>query len=94
VEQILLFKGADVVVGPHGAGMTNIGFCRPGTKVLELMQSTFIRIFMTRIAQAARLDYRVECFGGEDRKDPSQQSWSVDIGRMMEAVSDMIGATG
>ena len=94
VEQIRLFKGADVVVGPHGAGMTNIGFCRPGTKVLELMQSTFIRIFMTRIAQAARLDYRVECFGGEDREDPSQQSWSVDIGRMMEAVSDMIGATG
>ncbi len=91
VEQIRLFKGADVVVGPHGAGMTNIGFCRPGTKVLELMQSTFVRVFMTRIAQAARLDYRVACFESEDPEDMPRHGWSVDIGRLMDAVSEIIG---
>jgi len=35
-EQASLFRRADVVLGPHGAGFTNAVFCRPGTKIIEL----------------------------------------------------------
>lgn len=35
-EQRALFAGAELVVGPHGAGFTNFVFCRPGTPVVEL----------------------------------------------------------
>lgn len=35
-EQILLFNNADIVVGEHGAGLSNILFCKPGTQVIEL----------------------------------------------------------
>ena len=35
-EQVKLFRFADGVVGPHGAGLTNIVFSRPGTVVVEL----------------------------------------------------------
>ena len=35
-EQVALFHRAECVVGPHGAGLTNLTFCRPGTKVVEL----------------------------------------------------------
>lgn len=35
-EQISLFAGAKVVIGIHGAGLTNLVFCNSGTKVIEL----------------------------------------------------------
>ncbi len=90
VEQIRLFKGADAVVGPHGAGMTNIGFCRPGIKVLELTPG-YMRLFMVRIAQGAGLDYRVACF---EANNIEQQDWSVDVGQLLEMVSEMIVPAG
>jgi capsular polysaccharide biosynthesis protein len=37
--QAALFDDAEVVIGPHGAGLANVVFCRPGTKVLELLPS-------------------------------------------------------
>ena len=35
-KQIAVFSRAECVVGPHGAGLTNLTFCRPGTKVVEI----------------------------------------------------------
>lgn len=34
--QIALFHRAECVIGPHGAGLTNLVFCRAGTKVVEI----------------------------------------------------------
>ena len=36
LEQVALFQQAECVVGPHGAGLTNLVFCRPGTQVVEI----------------------------------------------------------
>lgn len=35
-EQVGLFHRAECVVGPHGAGLTNLLFCRPGAVVVEI----------------------------------------------------------
>ena len=35
-EQVRLFRNAEIVVGPHGAGFTNLIFSRPGTRVVEI----------------------------------------------------------
>ena len=35
-EQVDLFYNADCVVGLHGGGFSNIVFCKPGTKIIEL----------------------------------------------------------
>lgn len=34
-RQIALFRQADIVVAPHGAGLTHIAWCKPGTKIVE-----------------------------------------------------------
>jgi hypothetical protein len=36
IQQVKLFHGASAIVGPHGAGLSNIAFCRAGTVVVEL----------------------------------------------------------
>jgi capsular polysaccharide biosynthesis protein len=41
-EQAALFDQAEIVVGFHGAGMTNVLFCRSGTKVVEIFNPDFI----------------------------------------------------
>lgn len=34
-EVIKIMSKAEIVVGPHGAGMSNIAFCRKGTQIIE-----------------------------------------------------------
>lgn len=49
-EQIEAFRNARVVLSPHGAGLTNILFCRPNTTLIEIFPeggvhgSAFLRI--------------------------------------------------
>lgn len=35
-EQVELFSRAEIVIGAHGAGLTNILFCKKGTKIVEI----------------------------------------------------------
>jgi capsular polysaccharide biosynthesis protein len=56
-EQVALFAQARAIVAPHGAGLANIAFCRPGTAVVEIVSPD--RLWSTYRAIAARrgLDY-------------------------------------
>jgi len=56
-KQIQLFASAEAVVAPHGAGLTNLVFCRPGTKVIELFSPNYVRIHYWLISNHVQLDY-------------------------------------
>jgi hypothetical protein len=77
--QIGLFKSARVIVGAHGAGLTNLAFCQPGTIVLELVQSAYSETLMNRIAQAKGLNYHAECFESASDGDVRLNPWAVDL---------------
>ena len=43
VDQAKLFNAAAVVVGAHGAGLSNLVYCEPGTKMLEIFPDQYVR---------------------------------------------------
>ena len=36
-EQIYLFNNAKTIIGAHGAAYANLVFCKPGTKIIDLI---------------------------------------------------------
>ena len=58
MEQINAFRRAKVVVAPHGAGLANLVFCQPGTRVVELFNRSYVHGCFWRLAALQRLDYR------------------------------------
>ena len=52
-EQLRLMAGAAVIAGPHGAGLANLIFCPPGTRVVELLPDASHRPLYGRLAIAA-----------------------------------------
>lgn len=55
-SQASLLSKAEIVIAPHGAALTNIVFCPPGTKVIELF-SLHIPTYYWLLANACSLDY-------------------------------------
>lgn len=59
-DQIAAFRSAEIVVGQHGAGLTLISVCSPGTKVVELYPARWLAVSpFYSIASLAGLDYRM-----------------------------------
>jgi capsular polysaccharide biosynthesis protein len=58
-EQITLFSQAEFVVAPHGAGLANLLFCQPGTKVLELCPETEYRPFFAYMSSKLGLTHGI-----------------------------------
>ncbi|MCL9662780.1 glycosyltransferase family 61 protein [Paenibacillus hunanensis] len=62
-EQVNIFYNAEVIVAPHGAGLTNLVFCRKETKVLEIFQPMYAPIMFRNICENQQLAYH--CAVGE-----------------------------
>ena len=56
-DAVGIFSGCDTVVGPHGAGLVNTLFCRPGTDLLELTPSDHCFPFYYTLAESAGLKF-------------------------------------
>lgn len=85
-EQLAAFSGAEVIVGVHGAGMTNIIFSSPGTKVLELFPNNHRKTSMLHLS--AEHDLIHQPFFGSD--EGHNQAFSVDVPRLLERVESLL----
>jgi hypothetical protein len=56
-EQISLFSAVDVIIAPHGAGLSNIVFCKPETKIIELFSPKYVKPYYWCISNHIPLDY-------------------------------------
>jgi hypothetical protein len=57
VNQIKIFQHADVILGIHGAGLSNVVFMRPGTKMLEIFSSKYAHWCYWHLAEHAKVEY-------------------------------------
>lgn len=56
-DEVSLFNNAEIVIGPCGAGMVNLMFCRPGTAVIEIFSPRYVNVMNWMIANHADLKY-------------------------------------
>jgi hypothetical protein len=57
-DQFNAFHNAEIVIGPHGAGLTNLMFCQKGTKVIELIPSAFHNPCYEHLSSLSALQYK------------------------------------
>ena len=56
-EQIYLFNNAKVIVGAHGAAFTNLVFCKPKTKIIEIIPKSHPNTVNKKISRVKNLNY-------------------------------------
>ncbi len=79
-QQILLFQEAEFIAGAHGAALTNLMFCEPGTKVIELMPEAEMRPFFWLMSQRLGLVHAMLFCAGVD----FQASLRIDFARLQK----------
>lgn len=57
LEQVATFANAETIVAPHGSGLTNLVFCSPHTKVIELFSPNYVRTDYWMISQYLQLQH-------------------------------------
>jgi capsular polysaccharide biosynthesis protein len=89
-EQAAIMASCDVIVAPHGGGLSNLVFCSPGTKVIEIFSPELVAGFFWKISNQLGLDYYYILGNGQPATyEPDyQQSWNshtdieVDLGML------------
>jgi hypothetical protein len=56
-EQFKLFQSAKIVLGPHGAGFSNILFCKKNTKVIEFFSGNYYPPYYFYLSGILGFDY-------------------------------------
>ncbi|MDT2024440.1 glycosyltransferase family 61 protein [Methylocella sp. CPCC 101449] len=84
--QIEAFRDADVIVAVHGAALTNLLFCRPGTRVVEIFPENFIKSPYFWLSRRLGLEYSA-VFGG---KGDYWQAFSVDPVRLQAEIRQIL----
>ncbi|KAF4733724.1 hypothetical protein FOZ62_026203 [Perkinsus olseni] len=95
-DAVALFSRAAVVVGVHGAGLSNILFCKEGAAVVELGFANPLVWHYMYVAEALGLRYeRVLLDGaGQDERAMGKKKVSVNVEAAVSAVRRALGDMG
>ncbi len=94
--QIQLFRGADVIVAPHGAGLANLVFARRQTVILEILMDSYVNWCFRHLA--AMLGLKYDCVIGRTLGPWSELSpaahgdqWVVSTPHVVAAAEQLAG---
>jgi hypothetical protein len=98
-EQVLLFAGADILVCEFGAAMANAMFCRPGTKIVEIIAEGQHDPWSSHLCAMLELEH-VVLFQRQSEEDlaaaprhvkDSTFAYAVDVPRLVQTVEALAG---
>ncbi|MEM1276434.1 MAG: glycosyltransferase family 61 protein [Pseudomonadota bacterium] len=84
-EQIARFASAEVIVSVHGAGLTNLLFARPGTIVIEIFPSNFVKSTFWWMARELGLVHHA-LIGGAGDYDQHFDAPLEDLAAMLDQI--------
>ncbi|GJM60475.1 glycosyltransferase family 61 protein [Persicobacter diffluens] len=58
-EQINLFRNAKSIIAPHGAALTNLFYCKKGTRVLEIFPEEYTSPLYYELCLRKEMNYRM-----------------------------------
>lgn len=92
VEQIRLFRQAEAIVAPHGSMLANLGFCRRGCLVVELLMDAYVDWSFRNLS--ALMGLRYDCVLGRARRpwadlsiEFHRTSWEISVNHVVAAVA-------
>lgn len=94
VEQIERFREATLVIGPHGAGLTNILFSKPGTTLFELRQVEYRNDCIRRLAQNVGVHHFSLTFHEALATEGGDKQWLADIHTVLKTLDQLASAEG
>ncbi len=80
-EQVALFASANVIVAPHGAGLTNLLYCNQSTKLYEFFSTDYVNKCFTEMSAEKGIDYYYSVFPGT--QDP-KMDYRIDLSALKE----------
>lgn len=92
-QQVLACAGARVVIGPHGAGLTNIGFADRDALVVEIHPHFYTTPLYFRLAQVGGQRYRA--FTAPEATTPEEtarRAWRIDVPAFMDFLDPLLEA--
>jgi hypothetical protein len=72
-EQAETFASASIILGPHGSALTNLVFCQPGAKVVELFAPAYVHPVYWMLSSQCDLDYYY--LVGKGERPPTWSTW-------------------
>lgn len=81
-DRFNLFRQADVIIGPHGDGLADVVFCRPGALLWEFMPNHIYNGSYNNLAHAAELHYWGDHF--EAVGEGAFREWTIDLNVVAE----------
>ena len=96
IDQARLFNESSVVIGPHGAGLANIAFCRPEVRVLELLPSTSMSPHLYYSLTAATGGIYWYLYGEPDSRNTvgglqfKNRDFSIESGKLVCAIDALL----
>ena len=92
-DQIGVIHGAGLVVGAHGAGLTNIMFAQPGAMLYEIHQAGYLNPCMLRLAHSVGAHYISDIFcEATSEKFSHAGDWRVDVATIVATIRRIAAA--